>query len=224
MSFGTIPARPQPRAGEMQPVATPQIEIILLAAGASRRMRGRDKLLENIGGQPLLHLSAQTATQARVQKVHVILPRGDSLRHNAVSTLMVNVVDAPQQSEGMAASLRAGMRALSKDCDAVIIALADMPEITADHYERLIEAFDPARNRDICRAMAADGAPGLPVLFGRRFFEMLNKLHGDSGARDIIKDAPEYLVEVPTLGQAAVVDLDTPEAWTAWRRINGTHK
>lgn len=62
---------------------------------------------------------------------------------------------------------------------------------------------------------------GLPVLFGRRFFETLKSLQGDRGARDVVRDALEFLVDVPTEGQGAVIDLDTPEAWDEWRKSQG---
>ena len=55
--------------------------------------------------------------------------------------------------------------------------------------------------------------PGHPVLFGRRFFESLAALEGDRGARDLLREGADYVVEIRLGGQAAVTDLDTPEAW-----------
>jgi molybdenum cofactor cytidylyltransferase len=55
------------------------------------------------------------------------------------------------------------------------------------------------------------------VLFGRRFFETLARLKGDEGARAILADHPELVIAVTTPGAAATIDLDTPEAWDAWR-------
>jgi CTP:molybdopterin cytidylyltransferase MocA len=54
-------------------------------------------------------------------------------------------------------------------------------------------------------------------LFGRRFFETLAGLTGDRGAREVLREAAEFVTDVPTPGRAAVVDLDTPEDWAAWR-------
>ena len=101
--------------------------------------------------------------------------------------------------------------------DAVVILLADMPEVGARDIDRLIAAFDPEEGREICRAVSADGAPGHPVLFGRRFFEALAGLEGDRGAREVLRDAGEFVTEVATSGRSALVDLDTPEDWEAWR-------
>jgi molybdenum cofactor cytidylyltransferase len=122
----------------------------------------------------------------------------------------------------MAASIRAGLAAVSARADAVVILLADMPEVGPREIDRLIAAFDPEEGREICRAVSADGTPGHPVLFGRRFFETLAGLSGDRGARELLQEAAEFVTEVPTAGQAALVDLDTPEDWAAWRAAAGS--
>jgi len=212
-----IPTRPQPRAGSADVPVQLKIEVLLLAAGGSRRMRGKDKLLEIVDGEPLLRRAARAALQGRVERVHVVMQPENASRVAALDGLGVNQITSPEWQEGMAASIRAGMSGLSEDCDAVIIALADMPEVTATHLDRLAAAYDVGEGREICRANSADGKPGLPVLFGRRFFETLAGLQGDRGARDVVRSAPEFLIDVPTEGQGAVIDLDTPEAWDSWR-------
>ncbi len=213
-----IPTRPQPRARRPTPAAAlPRIEALLLAAGASRRMAGRDKLLESVEGEPMLVRAARVALASAAARVIVVLPPGAEARRAILRDLPVTIVEAPAAAEGMAGSLRAGIIAIPDAADAVVLMFADMPEVTAAHVDRLLAAFDPAAGREICRAIDADGRPGHPVLFGRRFFESLAALTGDRGARDILRDATEYLVDVPTPGRGATLDLDTPEAWKAWR-------
>nr|WP_255418365.1 nucleotidyltransferase family protein [Oceanicella sp. SM1341] len=196
------------------------MEVLLLAAGSARRMRGRDKLLEELPDGPLLRHSAKACAKAQVRRVHVVLDRLDGPRAAALEGVEgLGLVANPQAAEGMAASIRAGMRELAGDVDAVIIALADMPEVGPAHLDRLVAAFDPMEGREICRAVTASGQPGQPVLFGRRFFESLAGLTGDRGARGILRDAAGFLTDVPTPGEAAVIDLDSPEAWENWRRL-----
>lgn len=214
-----IPVRPQPRAGAA-PAAQgrPLVAAILLAAGAARRMRGADKLLEPLAdGRPILRAAAEAALASQADGVVVVLPPDATARRAALAGLGVAVVEAPDAAEGMAASLRAGLRAAAEGADAVVVLLADMPEVGPGAIDRLIAAFDPEEGREICRAVSAAGEPGHPVLFGRRFFETLAGLRGDRGAREVLRDAPEFVVDVPTPGRAAIIDLDTPEDWAAWR-------
>lgn len=213
-----IPLRPQPRAGQSSAAeGRPYVSALVLAAGAGRRMRGGDKLLEQIEGRPILRRVAAAACESHADEVLVVLPPDAPDRRAALEGLDVGVLEAREHAEGMAASLRAGLAAVAARAGAVVILLADMPEVGPAQIDRLIAAFDPAEGREICRAVTESGLPGHPVLFGRRFFETLDGLTGDRGARDLLRDAEEFVTDVPTPGEGAAIDLDTPEDWTAWR-------
>ncbi len=216
-----IPTRPQPRSGLPDNRKRPKVEILLLAAGASRRMQGRDKLLEDVGGKPMLRHAAEVALASAADRVHVVLPPDATARRDALAGLDLDLHEAPDRAEGMAASVRAGIAALSDDCDAVVLAFGDMPDVTPADFDALVAAFDPVQGREICRAVTESGKAGHPVLFGRRFFESLAALAGDRGARDVLRGAPEYLHDVETAGEGAVTDLDTPADWAAWRDLAG---
>nr|WP_240910470.1 nucleotidyltransferase family protein [Pontibrevibacter nitratireducens] len=179
-------------------------------------MRGRDKLLEQVGGEALLSRVVGQAVASSADRVHVMLPPA-SPRQASVANRGAQIVKVADPGEGMAASIRAGLAARRTDADAVIVMLADMPDITSAHIDRLIAAFSPADGREIVRATDEDGTPGHPILFGARFFESLARLEGDRGARDLLREAKEYLVEVALDAQTATTDLDTPEAWQSWR-------
>ena len=213
-----IPIRPQPRSAPQPTGHRPKVAALVLAAGASRRMRGRDKLLEEVDGRPLLARTLDVVRSSSVDWMRVSLPGEPGPRHGIVEEAGIEAITVPDAAEGMAASLRRGIATLPEECDAAVVILADMPELTADHIDRLITAFDPAEGREICRATSATGTPGHPVLFGRRFFETLGKLTGDAGARTVLREASDFVVDVATEGEGAVTDLDTPEAWAAWRK------
>lgn len=209
------------RAGRQAVPGRARVAAIVLAAGAGRRMRGADKLLEAVEGEPVLRRVVRAALASRVDETVVVLPPGAEARRAAVAGLGGEVVEAPDWAEGMAASLRAGLAAVAARVDAVVVLLADMPEVGPQAIDRLLAAFDPAAGREIVRAVSAEGVPGHPVLFGRRFFESLAGLAGDRGAREVIRDAGVLVTDVVTGGRGAVVDLDTPEEWAAWRAARG---
>lgn len=192
-----------------------QITIILLAAGASRRMQGRDKLLETIDKTPLIRRMAQTCLNSKAQQCRVIVRPGDRDRRTALSDLDLTIVENPDWRDGMAASIRQGIRDLPEQCQGVIIALADMPDVSSDDFNALIDAFTPGTGM-ICRASDRSGQPGNPVLFDRAFFPALAGLSGDQGARQILEGNAAVQL-VPLNGAAAQTDLDTPGDWAAYR-------
>ena len=215
-----IPTRPQPRAYDTRKPGPKRVEIVLLAAGSSSRMKGEDKLLKTIGEIPLIRRSAEAAIASKADAVQIVLPVNASERRGALEGLRAGIIEAKDASLGMAASLRAGLAAVSERTDAVIIALADMPDVQASHFDALIDSFSSEAGREICRAVTEEGAKGHPVLFGRRFFENLAALQGDQGAREIVVASSEFVVDVPTQGQGAVIDLDTRDAWNTYLTEN----
>lgn len=185
--------------------------LLLLAAGKSARMQGRDKLLEDIDGTPLLRLMASRALKSGVP-VRVVLGPDQTARRTALEDLTLEIVETTE-SDGMAASIRTGVAGLRGP---VMIVLADMPEIMArDLYLMVtLQAQDP---RAILRAAASDGRPGHPVVFPADLLPDLAKLNGDEGAKALLTREAARVTLLPLEGARALVDLDTPEAWDDWR-------
>jgi CTP:molybdopterin cytidylyltransferase MocA len=181
-------------------------------------MGGRDKLLEPVGGEPLLRRLARAAL-ATGAPVTVALPPDRPAREAALAGLALARVTVPDPSEGMGASLRAGVAALPEG-EAVLVLLADLPEIEAEDLATMLRAARSAPEA-ILRATAADGTPGHPVLFPPWARGDLLEARGDAGARDLIRREAARVVTVPLPGARAITDLDTPEAWAAWRASRG---
>ena len=184
--------------------------ILLLAAGQSSRMRGRDKLLEAIDGQPLLRLMAGRACKAGVA-VRVVLGPDQAARHAALADLSIDIVTATQ-SDGMAASIRAGVAGLKGP---VLIVLADMPEITAQDLYLMVSLGAHAPTA-ILQAASPAGTPGHPVLFPADLLPDLSQLRGDQGAKAVLTKHAARVTLLPLADARATVDLDTPEDWAAW--------
>lgn len=178
-------------------------------------MRGRDKMLEDVDGEPLLRSRARVAL-ATGQQVAVVLPEGAEDRRRALDGLSVTVIIAERAADGMAASIVAGLAVVPEEACAVMILLADLPEITGDDLNTVLSAASTDRTA-IWRGASGDGRAGHPVVFPKRFFPDLAGLRGDSGAQSVISANRDALRLCPLPDARAVTDLDTPEAWEAWR-------
>lgn len=190
--------------------------ILIPAAGASTRMRGRDKLLEKVNGTPLLARQVSMALETE-NRVLVTLPPDKPAREEVLKALICDRLETQVISaaaEGMAASIRCGAeRAEALGADALMILLPDMPDITARDLVRLTQHFD---GDTALRATTPEGTPGHPVIFPPRLFSRLKAVQGDQGARAVLKD--EMVCALPLPDNRAITDLDTPEDWDAWRR------
>ena len=172
-------------------------------------MRGRDKLMKDVGGVPLL--SRQIAEAAATGRpVTVGLPPRPHRRYGVISD--AEPLEVPDAASGMGVTLAAGVRHLSGS-DAILILLADLPEITADDLRTVLMA--DRRADEIVRGATSGGRPGHPVLIPRSAFPDFMALQGDDGGRSAVARHPVRLVRLPD--ERAVLDLDTPEDWSRWR-------
>jgi molybdenum cofactor cytidylyltransferase len=207
-----IVTRPQPRAIEVKPGR--RIAAIVLAAGRSTRMGGPNKLLAEIGGRPLVRIAVEEALASQARRVIVVTGHQRERVEAALNGLDVERVHNPDFAEGLSTSLKAGIAAVPSDVDGVIVCLADMPQVNAKLMDRLLSAFDPEKGALVI-VPTIDGKRGNPVVWSRRFFPELAALDGDTGARHLIASYPEAVIEVPLSGNAALVDVDTPDALQA---------
>src|SRR5580698_3784103 len=112
------------------------IAAIVLAAGASLRL-GTPKQLVRLGAETLLERVVRVALEAGLMPVYGVLAADLLIEPMPVG--MIPVVN-PQAAEGMASSIRAGVRALAANSVAVsgaIILACDQPAVTANHLREL---------------------------------------------------------------------------------------
>lgn len=213
-----IPSRPQPREMPMpQPDAPPRIAALVLAAGQSRRMGPSNKLLSELEGKALLLHAVDAALASRADPVVVVTGHESARVRMALAERPVAIVHNPDYAEGLSTSLRAGLAALPEGIDAALVCLGDMPRLTPQALDRLIDAYAPEEGRAIVLP-TVQGKRGNPVLWDRRFFDEMARLAGDVGARHLIGEHAALVAEVPFDDAAALLDVDTPDAL---RQIGG---
>jgi len=212
--LGEIPSRPQPRdkPPEEKPVpGRPTVAAIILAAGRSSRM-GRNKLLLDLEGKPILCHAVDQALGAGLSEIVVVSGHQASKVRAALGERPVKVIEAREHRLGMSASLKAGIRALGPKVDAVLVMLGDMPQVSAPLIQHLIAAYNPLEGRSIV-VPTLDGKRGNPVLFDRRYFQEMLELEGDVGARHLIGTHDDHVAELSVDDAAVFTDVDTPEAY-----------
>lgn len=177
-------------------------------------MGARNKLLERLDGVPMVTRVVDQLLEAPLDPLLVVVGHEAERVREALRGRPVKIVDNPSFADGMATSLRAGVRALDEDVDGALVALGDMPFVTAGHAERLIRALDPETPSQILLPVR-DGRRGHPVLFGAQYFPELRVLTGDVGARDVLERHGEAVQEISFGDDAIYLDVDTPEALAA---------
>jgi len=207
-----ISARPQPRESHPRPEARrPRVAGVVMAAGRSSRM-GANKLLMDDSGKPIIARVVEQALAAELAEIIVVCGHQEAEMRAALAGHGVRFVPCPDYAEGMSASLRCGLKALTADIDAALVLLGDMPRIGSGLLRRMIAAFNPTEGRAII-VPSFQGKRGNPVLWDRRFFAEMTTLAGDVGARHLIGEHAELVIEIEAEDAGILLDVDTPEAY-----------
>ncbi len=205
-----IPTRPTPREGRPKVARAAKVAAIVLAAGQSKRM-GANKLLADLGGAPMIRRSVKAVRAAGVETVIAVTGHEAGKIAAALEGFGIEIAHNPDYAQGLATSLKRGLAAVPGDADAVLVCLGDMPRVTPKAIGRLIAAFNPEEQRTIC-VPVHKGMRGNPVLWGRKHFAAMAELRGDQGAKDLMQQFAEELVEIEMADDGVLLDADTPEA------------
>ena len=213
-------SRPSPRAARngsgngAAPRTLPRVAALVLAAGRSTRM-GHNKLLARLAdGRTMIEHTVDQVLAAAARPVLVVTGHNGAEIRAALADKQVSFVAAPDYALGLAHSLHAGIAALPAETDAALICLGDMPLVEAGVLNQLLAAFAPKEAREIVLP-SFNGERGNPVLWGRRFFDELLALTGDTGARQILHRHMAFVAEVPVQSDAVLRDFDTPDTLAA---------
>lgn len=170
---------------------------LLLAAGASRRFGPQDKLSAPFRDRPLVTHAADALRNVPLDRRIAVIAKP------AIAPLLdgfqIVLIPPGQQSD----SLRAGLAAAGQP-DRLLIALGDMPDVTAAHLTRILIAAT-----DKLPACSHDGtAPLPPACFPQARLADLHDLTGDQGAARLLHDLPpaQYID-----ARSLLRDIDTPD-------------
>jgi molybdenum cofactor cytidylyltransferase len=196
------------------------ISAILLAAGESKRM-GRPKQLLEWRGKTLLQHSLESLINSDADEIILVLGHEADRIRKSLSALPIKTVINPDYKQGMASSLRHGLLAMDRGSEAFLVLLADQPGIGPEVINILIRTFQQADpKRGIVRPVYR-GLQGHPVLIGVRYLQEALQLQGDVGARRILMNHPEDILEIDLDRDAVLKDIDTPEEYQKYTKRAG---
>lgn len=185
------------------PERTTVIAGLLLAAGAGRRY-GRPKALVEVDGEPLVRRGIRLLNDGGCAPVHVVLGAGADEVPELPGAVPVR---HDRWSDGLGSSLLRGLASLPAEAPAVVVVLVDQPLLSPVAIRRVREAYTAGG----VVVATYGGRPGHPILLGRPTWPLLDRYAvGDRGARDLLRDRPDLVVEVPCDDVGAPVDVDTP--------------
>lgn len=180
----------------------------MLAAGSGRRY-GTPKALVDTGAGPWVR-GALEALRLCDERIVVLGARADEVARLVPTG--VRLVHNPGFADGMASSLRAGLRAVldTSDVGAALVHLVDLPDVGADVVGRVLQ--EATAGPAVLARAAYRGVPGHPVLLGRNHLAaIIASTHDeDQGARGYLAGHAVELIECGDLADGLDVDQPLP--------------
>ena len=193
---------------------------VLLAAGEAGRMGGRPKPLLQLGGVPLIRRNLFALSGAGIDEVAVVLGHRADEIEPAVREFPVTLVRNPNYALGQASSVRCGLAALSPRLDAIVIALADMPLITAEDVTAVLGAYKRRPHGSVLVPFV-DGERANPVVFDAALRDDVLAGNRNFGCRQWIERHPDQVARFDVDNHHYRVDLDTFEDLDQFERRYG---
>ncbi|NAS32056.1 NTP transferase domain-containing protein [Flavobacteriaceae bacterium R38] len=188
-----------------------KIALLILAAGASKRMKAVKQLLP-WKNTTLLGNAIEKGIASDVDQVFVVLGANYENIKESITHFPVEIIRNDDWKSGMSTSIVNGITHIMNqpdDYDAIMVGLADTPLLDVDHFNALIETSANSLKNII--ATKCDDVIGVPAIFPDNYFKVLKELKGDQGARKIIKLNKEQVTSI-NAGEKCK-DIDTPEAY-----------
>src|SRR4051812_25321380 len=160
------------------------VTALVLAAGTSSRM-GQPKQLLPYEGKSLVRRAAEAAIGSKTRQTIVVTGAASDQVDAELAGLAVMLVHNDDFAQGMSTSLRAGLKAVRPEVDAIIVLLADQPFVDTPVIDALIDLYEQTQAK-IVRPRYG-GQPGNPVLWDQSLFGELKEQTGDQGGRALLQ-------------------------------------
>ena len=189
----------------------PNVAGIVLAAGSSTRM-GRNKLLLEVAGEPLVRRAVRVAGEAGLDPVVVVTGHARERIEGEIADMECTPVFNAEHAAGIQTSAASGVAGVAGACEAAVVMLADMPFVTARMLRTLVERYrETSPPLVVSRYGGEVNAP--PILYDQVLFREVARMRAGCG-REVVRRHHDRGVQVDWPA-ARLRDLDRPEEYEA---------
>jgi len=183
--------------------------LVVLAAGKSERF-GKNKMLVNVLGEPLIRRVVKNALSSQVNEVIVVLGYMASKIEKVLRDLPCKIVLNENFEEGMSSSVKIGLSKVSREAEAVLFLPGDYPLVTAEDINKVISKFKETRAEIVIASYK--GKPGHPILFSRKLFGEIKEIREEEqGLKAVVRKHREDVALAETNSPGVLIDVDTEE-------------
>ena len=186
---------------------------LILAAGQSKRTSGARPLLLHETAA-LIDVVVGHLRESKLDELILVLGQDARRMIQKLSLNGLKVIINPTPSLGIPAALQRGLAHMAQRSDGILVALTDMPLVTADIVNHLIEEFDGTKKGIVVPVY--EKTRGYPMIFDRDpYFDQMLAMRGNVGFEVILDNSPKDICEVKMKGDEVTTMIDSHEALEA---------
>ena len=162
------------------------IKAILLAAGQSKRMKSENKLIKLYKNKPLINYSLNVLKKSKVNKIIIVLGH----QHKEVKKIIkknkkIIFTYNKNYKQGMASSIKTGLKKISKNDKGFIIAQSDMPFVKQSDINKICRSIKS--KKFLIHALKYKTRVGNPIGFDSSLIKKFKNIKGQFGAKFMVK-------------------------------------
>lgn len=170
---------------------------------------GSPKGLLTIGGKTFLQHIVDEIQSAGIQDVVVVLGADAETLQKSLQWFHGKIVVNQNWRDGQLSSIITGLNSIQhKTCDGVLICPVDHPLISRNLLSQLVQTFQKNRSKIIVPVYQS--RRGHPMIFPSRYFDEIKNASLEIGAREVVRNHPDNIVEMPTEENGIIINIDTP--------------
>jgi molybdenum cofactor cytidylyltransferase len=186
------------------------LSLIVLAAGKSTRMRGRNKLLIRIRKKAIVRRVVESALSSNVDEVIIVLGwEADKVR-DELRDLPCRFVMNEDYEKGQSSSVKGGLAEMAAGTEAVLILPGDVAMIDTHSINKVIEAYNKRKSPIVVASHA--GRRGHPILLSKELFNEIELIdEATFGLKSVVVRHEIEVQTVETDSENVLLDIDTPQ-------------
>ena len=183
------------------------IKAILLAAGQSKRMKSENKLIKLYKNKPLINYSLNVLKKSKVNKIIIVLGHQQKeLKKIIKKNKKIIFTYNKNYKQGMASSIKTGLKKISKNDKGFIVAQSDMPFVKQSDINKICRSINS--KKFLIHALKYKNRVGNPIGFDSSLIKKFKNIKGQFGAKFMVKRLKNRTNFIKTMSIKSFKDFD----------------
>jgi len=183
------------------------IKAILLAAGQSKRLKSKNKLIKLYKKKPLINHSLKALHKSKVNKVIIVLGHQHKEVKKIIKKNKKNIfIYNKNYKKGMASSIKAGLKKVTRNDKGFIIVQSDMPFIKKSDINKIYNSIK--LKNYLVHILKFKNKIGNPIGFDLSLRKKFKNIKGKFGAKFMVKRLKNRTKFIKTTSVKSFKDFD----------------